>query len=99
MSRAFVKDDDDAPEDLPERQISSAPNLVTTEGLAAIEAEVARLTHAHAATEERDARARIDRDLRYWNARLGSAHVQLPPADNAIVRRWPAPDLPHRRRR
>ncbi len=86
MSRAFVKEDDDAPEQLPERQISSAPNLVTAEGLAAIEAEVARLTQAHASTEDRGARARIDRDLRYWSARLGSAHVQLPPPDNDIVR-------------
>jgi transcription elongation GreA/GreB family factor len=86
MSRAFVKEDDDAPEELAERPISSAPNLVTVEGLAAIEAEVARLTQSLAATEDRDARARINRDLRYWNARLGSAHVQPAPSDNEIVR-------------
>lgn len=86
MSRAFVKEDDDAPEELAERPISSAPNLVTPEGFAAIEAEVAQLTQALAGTEDRDARARINRDLRYWNARLGSAHVQPAPADNEVVR-------------
>jgi transcription elongation GreA/GreB family factor len=86
MSRAFVKEDDDAPEELAERPISSAPNLVAAEGLAAIEAEVARLTPELASTEDRDARARLSRDLRYWNARLGSAHVQPAPADNETVR-------------
>lgn len=86
MSRAFVKEDDNAPEELAERPISSAPNLVTPEGFAAIEAEVAQLTQALAGTEDRDARARINRDLRYWNARLGSAHVQPAPTDNEIVR-------------
>lgn len=86
MSRAFVKEDDDAPEELAERPISSAPNLVTPEGFAAIQAEVTQLTQALTGTEDRDARARINRDLRYWNARLGSAHVQPAPADNGIVR-------------
>ena len=43
MSRAFVKELEDAAEELPERPISSHPNLVTAEGLAHIEAEVTRL--------------------------------------------------------
>jgi transcription elongation GreA/GreB family factor len=86
MSRAFVKEDDDAPEEFPERLISSAPNLVTAEGLAAIEAEIARLNDelAHAG-EDRSERARIGRDLRYWNARRGSAQVMAPPADADVV--------------
>ncbi|WP_158767195.1 transcription elongation factor GreA [Terricaulis silvestris] len=87
MSRAFVKEDDDAVEDLPDRPISTAPNLVTTEGFAAIEAEVAHLTAALAAAgDDRGERARINRDLRYWTARRGSAHLQPPPADCSIVR-------------
>lgn len=87
MSRAFVKEDDDAFDDLPERPISNAPNLVTAEGLAAIEAEIASLTDALAAAgEDRAERARIGRDLRYWTARRGSAHVQPPPEDCSIVR-------------
>jgi len=86
VSRAFVKEDDNAPEELPERPVSSAPNLVTAEGLAAIEAEVARLDDAMAnAGEDRDARARIGRDLRYWTARRGSAHLMPAPADADTV--------------
>jgi transcription elongation GreA/GreB family factor len=86
MSRAFVKEDDDAPEEFPERLISSAPNLVTAEGLAAIEAEIERLSAEQANEEDRSARARIARDLRYWTARRGSAHLMPAPADNEIVR-------------
>jgi transcription elongation GreA/GreB family factor len=87
MSRAFVKEDDDAVEDLPDRPISTAPNLVTAEGLAAIEAEIAQLTAALAAAgDDRGERARINRDLRYWTARRGSAHLQPPPPDCSIVR-------------
>lgn len=87
MSRAFVKETDDAVEDLPERPISPAPNWVTPEGRAAIEAEIARLQAAlDAAGDDRDARARIGRDLRYWTARRGSAIVQPPPPDCEEVR-------------
>jgi len=88
MSRAFVKDmDETGEEQLPERLVSSAPNLVTAEGLAGIEAEIARLNAELAgAGEDRDARARIARDLRYWTARRGSAHVVEPPSDHDVVR-------------
>ncbi len=87
MSRAFVKEDDDAPEELPERPVSSAPNLVTPEGFAAIEAEIARLeTELAEAGEDRSERARIGRDLRYWIARRGSAQVMQAPADDEAVR-------------
>lgn len=87
MSRAFVKDNDDAVDELPERPVSSAPNLVTAEGLAAIEAEIARLNEALAAAgEDRAARAGIGRDLRYWTARRGSAQVTPPPSDHDVVR-------------
>ncbi|HYD72654.1 MAG TPA: transcription elongation factor GreA [Candidatus Binatia bacterium] len=86
MSRAFVKEDDDAPEEFPERLISSAPNLVTAEGLAAIEAEITRLNDELAqAGEDRSERARIGRDIRYWNARRGSAQVMPAPDDISVV--------------
>lgn len=82
MSRAFVKEDDDAAEDLPERLVSTAPNLVTAAGLAAIDAEIAQLNAALAqAGEDRAARARIARDLRYWDARRGSAQLMPAPSD------------------
>ena len=87
MSRAFVKEDDDSVEDLPERPVSHAPNLVTPEGQARIEAEIARLNHELAEVgEDRGARARLGRDLRYWTARRGNAQVMDAPSDNNSVR-------------
>src|SRR6185295_5145017 len=86
MSRAFMKEHDDAVEDLPERPVSTAPNLVTPEGLAAIEAEIAALAEALAqAGDDRGERARIGRDHRYWIARRGSAHLMPAPSDTNTV--------------
>ncbi len=89
MSGAFVKETDgDAPEALPERPISSHPNLVTAEGLAAIERELERLDAAHAGAvraEDKAALAVTQRDLRYWTARRASAQVVAPPADVSRV--------------
>lgn len=86
MSRAFVREDDDAPGDFPDRPISTAPNLVTAEGFAAIEAKIARLNDDLAnAGDDRGERARIARDLRYWTARRGSAQVMAPPTDTGSV--------------
>jgi transcription elongation GreA/GreB family factor len=88
MSRAFVKETDDAPE-LPDRQISPHPNYVTAHGLALIEAEVEKyrsgLGEAQAA-EDRDAIASASRELRYWTQRRSSAEVQPPPSDADVVR-------------
>jgi transcription elongation GreA/GreB family factor len=87
MSRAFVKEDDDAVEDLPDRPVSTAPNLVTAEGLAKLDAEIARLGDELAqAADNRADRARISRDLRYWSARRSTAQLAPPPADCGIVR-------------
>ncbi len=90
MSRAFVKEDAaDGFEDLPERPVSEHPNYVTAEGLALIEAELARLQQTHAAAqmaEDRAALARTSRDLRYWTARRATAQVTAPPEDNSQVR-------------
>ena len=87
MSRAFVKEDDDAVEELPERPVSTAPNLVTASGLAAIEAEIAQLSaDLAAAGEDRSARARIGRELRYWTARRGNAQLMPAPPDAELVR-------------
>ena len=78
MSRAFVKENDDAGEPLPELVVSPHPNFVTPAGLALIEQRVAALE-----AEQRDARggddkpllARIARDLRYWTQRRASARL------------------------
>jgi transcription elongation GreA/GreB family factor len=89
MSRAFVReqDGDDAIDDLPDRQVSEHPNLVTADGLAAIDAELARLrTELDAATDDRALQARVRRDLRYWQARRATAEVIPPPTDAIEVR-------------
>ena len=88
MSRAFVKELEDAVEELPDRPISAHPNLVTPEGLARIEAEVARLQQEHATAHEandRAALARVARDLRYWTARRASAQLVTAPSDRSKV--------------
>ena len=70
MSRAFVKEDNDAPLPPPlERLVSSAPNLVTPRGAQLIEDEVARLEAALAAAPEAEEETALRRDLRYWIAR------------------------------
>lgn len=77
MSRAFVKEDDEGSgAELPERPVSAYRNLVTPEGLAAIEAELERLQAALAsAGQDRAERAPLERDLRYWAARRANAEV------------------------
>ena len=83
MSRAFVKEDDSGGiEPLPDRPISEHPNIVTPEGLAAIERIVAKLQERHAAAfkaEDRAAQSGVARDLRYWSARRASAQVLKAP--------------------
>ncbi len=96
MSVAFTKEGDTenaAALDLPDRPVSSHPNLVTATGLAQLEAAVAqaRLDFAmHQAGEGRDgdrrALARAARDLRYFGARLATAQLVAPPVDAETVR-------------
>ncbi|MGH8249235.1 MAG: GreA/GreB family elongation factor [Steroidobacteraceae bacterium] len=79
MSRAFVKESDGMElQELPELLVSPHRNLVTPTGMRQIEATVERLqaslSRARAA-EERQAIARIQRDLRYWTDRLHTAEV------------------------
>jgi len=89
MSRAFVKDAEDADvAELPDRLISEHANFVTAEGLAAIEAEFARVQEEHAAAVAAADRARIAaaaRDLRYWASRAATAEVIAPPKDASEV--------------
>lgn len=89
MSKAFTKegDDDGAPE-LPDREISSFPNLVSLRGLALIEAEIARYSAANAAAlsrSDKEASARASRELRYWTARRNTAQIQPAPAGSGEV--------------
>ncbi|MEJ0011612.1 MAG: transcription elongation factor GreA [Bauldia sp.] len=87
MSRAFVKEGDGEDDGLPDRAISQHPNYVTANGLALIDAELARLTSALAdAGDDRAVRASVERDLRYWRSRRATAEVVPPPADTSEVR-------------
>ncbi|MGY3615341.1 transcription elongation factor GreA [Bradyrhizobium sp. USDA 10063] len=89
MSRAFVREGEGNLDDLPDRPISDAPNDVTREGLAQIEAAVAAAQEALAAAQgegDRTAIASASRDLRYWSARRASAHVVAEAEDDSQVR-------------
>lgn len=78
MSRAFVKEVDDAPEPPPlERSASAAPNLVTPRGARMIDETIAEL-EASLAGAEGEEEARLRRDLRYWSLRRSTARVVEP---------------------
>ena len=89
MAVAFTREEDYEAQaaNLPDRPVSAHPNLVTAEGLAAIEAELAAARAAYAAAQteggisaDRTAMARATRDLRYWSARRGTAQLTEPEA-------------------
>ncbi len=91
MSRAFVKESEDAGSELelPERSVSTHRNLVTPAGLEHIEGEVRRLEQELAgarAADDKATIARCQRDLRYWNHRRASAEVVPPPTRRDKVR-------------
>lgn len=89
MSRAFTRESDDDPGTLPERPVSTHPNLVTPAGLAAIEAQLRSLEKelvAARAGGDSALRARIERDLRYFTLRRASARVVAPAAAPDRVR-------------
>lgn len=84
MSVAFTREEDleATAADLPDRPLSSHPNLVTAGGLAAIDAALADAKAAYVAAQakgsieaDRTAMARATRDLRYWSARRASAQL------------------------
>jgi transcription elongation GreA/GreB family factor len=76
MSRAFVKEDDERPEEVLARPISARPNYVTAEGLKQIELAVARYEAAHTAAIHKDNRTAIEvtaREVSYWSNRKNTA--------------------------
>lgn len=85
MNRAFVKEPDEgAPaEGLPERQVSEHPNYVTPAGLKLLEVKVGELETRRLELLDGDdpdgELPYVDRDLRYYTARLESA-VLVDPA-------------------
>ena len=96
MSRAFVKEDDEAPDEpLPPRPVSEQPNYVTARGLAQLrtkveELETQRIELAPMADTDDAARDRlrnVERDLRYFCVRVDSALLPVGPQgrDAAVV--------------
>lgn len=83
MSRAFVKEDSDAPDTLPERAVSSLPNYMTPAGHRALQQWRADLVAERDALQGGDLQAQsqipvLERDIRYCQARLQSAQVIEP---------------------
>jgi transcription elongation GreA/GreB family factor len=87
MSVAFTREEDHEAQaaNLPDRPISPHPNLVTPQGMAQIEAELASAQAAYADAQtpgdvsaDRTAMARATRDLRYWSSRRASAQLVEP---------------------
>lgn len=82
MSRAFVNEDQLADSAAPpEREVSAHPNYVTPRGLALLKERLAELERERSALLKRDevnARERlaaVERDLRYYVARMESAKL------------------------
>lgn len=84
MSRAFVKETaESAPP--PERMVEDGPNLVTPQGLAQIDAHVARIEATMKTEPNVLLRETLARDLRYWEIRKGSAQVVQPATDGGVA--------------
>ena len=83
MSRAFVKEtaESAAP---PERMVDDGPNLVTPEGLAQIEAHIARIEERMKSETNVLLRETLARDLRYWEIRKSTTEVVAPPTDAKV---------------
>ena len=81
MSRAFVKEENEALTDeaLPERPVSAQPNYVTPAGLEQLRAKVDALHTEHSRLKraaedlDRPKLSQIERDLRYYQAKLDTA--------------------------
>ena len=84
MSRAFVKEtaESAAP---PERMVDDGPNLVTPEGLAQIEAHIARIEASMKIETNVLLRETLARDLRYWEIRKSTAEVVTPSTDGTVA--------------
>jgi transcription elongation GreA/GreB family factor len=84
MSRAFVKEtaESAAP---PERMVDEGPNLVTPEGLAQIEAHIARIESSMKTETNVLLRETLARDLRYWEIRKSTAEVVTASTDGTVA--------------
>lgn len=84
MSRAFVKETAEAAPP-PERMVDDGPNLVTPEGLAQIEAHIARIEESMKTESNVLLRETLARDLRYWEIRKSTAEVVTQASDGTVA--------------
>jgi transcription elongation GreA/GreB family factor len=87
MSRAFVNEDRLAEHvELPERELSSHTNYVTPRGMTLLKQRLAELQNERSHLLQQDEMAAnerlgvVERDLRYYSARVESAKLVPPPA-------------------
>ena len=86
MSRAFVKENDEQGNELPERPQSPYPNHITPRGLDALHQQLQSLEAAHKRMAEpqgnelidQDAKHGLERDIRYLQDRIARAIVINP---------------------
>lgn len=83
MSRAFVKESSESARP-PERMVDEGPNPVTPEGMAQIQAHVARIEDALKSEGNVLLRETLERDLRYWTVRQASAEIVPPPSGDTV---------------
>jgi len=65
--------------------VDEGPNLVTPEGLAQIEAHLARIEASMKSETNVLLRETLARDLRYWEIRKSSAEVVTPSTDGTVA--------------
>lgn len=86
MSVAFRRDsDEEHKEPRFELPLPPGPNLVTERGYDLIEARTKELEAAVASAASDEQRAELQRDLRYWRARLATAQVAPVPSGDAVA--------------
>ena len=86
MSVAFRRDsDEEHKEPRFELPLPPGPNLVTERGYDLIEARTRELEAAVASAASDEQRAELQRDLRYWRARLATAQVAPVPSGDAVA--------------
>ncbi len=85
MNKAFVREPDvEVPEPLPELPVPPRPNPVTSQGLRQVTGAIEELDRRLASKVELvldfDEVERLQRDRRYWTARLATAQITDPPS-------------------
>src|SRR5438105_223340 len=86
MSVAFRREsDEEHKEPRFELPLPPGPNLVTQRGYDLITARTEELESAVASAASDEQRAELQRDLRYWRARLATAQVAPAPTGEAVA--------------